>query len=328
MLEEYLISGTEVIEAWFPVGCMEEAQTRTFPMTGLEPQAFTALAGQGLLLEAAEVVLLRSIKHLRKSMCAYVTQFILRKDKVVAAIHIAIMLHDGSMTALLGIDADTWLHAHPTCKGGIEKLDKNLAHIVSHPFVEDDAHEVSPFLGANAEGSNGTVLVEELCKMPPVAMLLDALHDRTYLQVLALQLVAVEAVEAQRVFGIMVVGSRHRVPLDIIFIEHPDTIDNSLPSAVALSIESVGIVLFLSAVDADTDEPAFVVKELAPFGCQQGAVCLNAVADALASPIVLLQLDDLLVEAERLEHWFAAMPCKEHVWCLLKLDVVADVLFQ
>ena len=42
-------------------------------MTGLEPRALTALAGKGFLLETAEMVLLRAIKHLRQAVLAYVT---------------------------------------------------------------------------------------------------------------------------------------------------------------------------------------------------------------------------------------------------------------
>ena len=83
---------------------------------------------------------------------------------MVAGIHIAVVLHDGCMTALLSIDADTWLRAHPSRQCGIEELHKDFAHIVAHPFVEDGAHEVTPFFGTDAERRNGTILIEELGK--------------------------------------------------------------------------------------------------------------------------------------------------------------------
>ena len=82
------------------------------------------------------------------------------------------------------------------------------------------------------------------------------------------------------------------------------------------------------AVDADAHEPAFVVEELAPLGREQQAVRLNAVADALPSPVVLLQPHGLLVERKRSEHGFAAVPGKKHVGCLLQLNVVAHEAFE
>ena len=73
VLEEDLIACTEIIEAWLAVGCLEETQARALAVTCLEPQALAALAGKSLLLQAAETVLLRSVKHLRQAVRAYVT---------------------------------------------------------------------------------------------------------------------------------------------------------------------------------------------------------------------------------------------------------------
>ena len=164
--------------------------------------------------------------------------------------------------------------------------------------------------------------------MPPVAMLLDTLHDRTYLQVLALQLVAEEMIESKWVLGIMMIGSRHCVPLYAVFVEQFNAIHHSLPSAFSLGIEAVGIMLLLSSVDADAHKPAFVMEELAPFGCKIESIGLNAVADALAASIVLLKPNCLFVEAERFEHRLTSVPGEEHIGHLLDLDVVADVLLK
>ena len=166
---------------------------------------------------------------------------------MVAGIDVAIALHDGCVTALFGIDADAWFRAHPSGEGGIEELHKNFSYIVAHPFVEDGTHEVSPLFGSDAEGSDGTVFVEELCQVSAVAMLLDAFHDGTYLQELAIQLIAEEVVEGYRVLGIEVVGGRHCVPLNMIFVEEADAVHHFLPGSLALNIATVGIVLFLCA---------------------------------------------------------------------------------
>ena len=73
MLEENLVAGTKVVETRLAVGCVEEAQTGTFAVTGLEPGALSALAGERFLLHPAEAVLLRAVEHLRQSVRAYVT---------------------------------------------------------------------------------------------------------------------------------------------------------------------------------------------------------------------------------------------------------------
>ena len=155
MLEEYLVAGTEVVEAWLAIGGMQKTQAGTFAMTGFQPFALAALAGKGFFLEAAESGLLLAIYHLRQSVGKDITQPILRKDKMVATVHIAVMLHDNSMTAFLGIDTDTWCHTHPTGKSGIKDIHEHFAHIVPNPFVEDIAEELSPFGRLNAIGSNG-----------------------------------------------------------------------------------------------------------------------------------------------------------------------------
>ena len=73
MLEKNLITGAEIIESRLSVGCFEEAEARTFAVARLEPEALAALAGEGLLLEPAEVVLLCTVEHLGQAVLAYIT---------------------------------------------------------------------------------------------------------------------------------------------------------------------------------------------------------------------------------------------------------------
>ena len=105
------------------------------------------------------------------------------------------MFHDCCMSALFGIDASARLYAHPSGKCGIEELYEDFSHIVAHPFVEDVAHEMSPLLGADTEGGNGTVFIEELRKMSAVCVFSNTFYYGTYLEELAMQLVAKEAIK-------------------------------------------------------------------------------------------------------------------------------------
>ena len=141
-----------------------------------------------------------------------------------------------------------------------------------------------------------------------------------------MQFIAEKVVKCKGVLRIMMVGCRHCVPLHTIVVQELDAVHHLLPCSTTLNIESVGIVLLLGTVDADAHEPSFVVEELTPFGGEQGAVGLYAVADALASSIIALQPDCLFVEAEGSEHGLASVPGEEHIGHLLHLDVVADVL--
>lgn len=328
MMEEDLITCTKVIETRLAIGRLLESQARALSMTSLKPLAFTTLAGKRLLLQAREAILLSPIKHLRQAVCADIAQLVLREDEVVAGIHIAIMLHDRCMTTFLSIDTNTRLCTQPAGKGGIEELHKDLAHITLHPFIEDDTHEPPPLFWPNTEGCYRAILVEELGQMPAIAVLLDALHDRTDLQELALELVAEELVEGKRVLGVMMIGSRHRIPLYTIIVEHLDAIHHLLPCALPLNVEPISIVLLFGSVNTDAHEPTLVVKELTPLWREQSAVGLDAVADALASAIIALQSDCLLIKAERPQHGFAAMPSEKHIRHLLNTYVVVDVLLE
>lgn len=195
MLEENAIAGTKIIESGFSVGSMEETKTRTFAMTGLEPFALATLSGQCFPFESAELALFGAVKHLWQAICTYVAQFILWEDEVVAGIDIAVVFHDGCVSALFGIDTNAWFYAHPSGKCGIEELYEDFSYIVAHPFVKYVAHEMSPFLGADTEGGNGTVFIEEMCKMPAVGVFANTFYYGTYLEELAMQFVAEEAIK-------------------------------------------------------------------------------------------------------------------------------------
>ena len=96
------------------------------------------------MLEKAETLLLRAIEHLDERLLTDVAQMVLGAHEVVAGIDVAIGLHDGSMTALLGVGADARSLTHPIGERTIEDLDKDAAYIGSHPFVENGAEEIAP----------------------------------------------------------------------------------------------------------------------------------------------------------------------------------------
>ena len=102
MVEELQIAGTQIIEAWLPVTVGEEAVLGTLTVTSKQEATLTALLGKALVLDIGKGLLPLTIEHLRKGVLTNVSQQVLRSDKVIAAVHIAIPFHNAGMAAAPG----------------------------------------------------------------------------------------------------------------------------------------------------------------------------------------------------------------------------------
>ena len=80
-------------------------------------------------------------------------------DTVVAGIDIAVVLDDERAAALLRMDADRRRVADPGIEGPLEVHDKDLAHIVTDPFLVDGNEKVAVLLGNDRPGSDFALLV-------------------------------------------------------------------------------------------------------------------------------------------------------------------------
>ena len=151
MLEKHAVAFAQIVT---PVG--QDAVLGTLAIAGEEPLALPAFVGQGVLLHATEAGLLFAIHHLYERGLVDVTEFVLRKDEVVARIYVAVELHDTGMTARTGHRAYAWRHAAPVAQRGVEQLDEHLAHVtVTGPFVEDGTEELAPLARTDAVGVKG-----------------------------------------------------------------------------------------------------------------------------------------------------------------------------
>ena len=88
-----VISLTEIVQPRLSILIFLETVLRAFAMAGELHVALLALAGQRGMLQAAECLLLFAVKHVDERLLPDVSQFVFRKDEVVAGIHIAIVLH-------------------------------------------------------------------------------------------------------------------------------------------------------------------------------------------------------------------------------------------
>jgi hypothetical protein len=98
MFKESLIALTEIVEMGLAIdgdGC---AVARTLAVTGEKPLAGTTLTGERSVLLTGKGLLLGAEHHLADGLLADVSQPMLRKDEMVAAIDIAVPFHHAHMT--------------------------------------------------------------------------------------------------------------------------------------------------------------------------------------------------------------------------------------
>ena len=164
--------------------------------------------------------------------------------------------------------------------------------------------------------------------MASVCMTGLTLYHRGELQEAAADAVAKEAVESQRLMHIGLVDSGHGIPFHTIFIEHLYGTHHTFPGATAGCIEAIGIVHGLGTVDAKAHQPMFLGQETAPLGSEQQSVGLQAVVYTLATTVIALEPDSILIEGERAQKGFATMPGKLDIRHLLHLYIALDELLQ
>ena len=92
MFEERFVARAQVIQSGLPIRCLEKAVLGALAMTGKAHLAFTAAAGQPLTLLQAKLPLLLGSHQVDHMMLCDVAEQIVRLDKVVTRIEIAVML--------------------------------------------------------------------------------------------------------------------------------------------------------------------------------------------------------------------------------------------
>lgn len=113
----------------------------------------------------------------------------------------------------------------------------------------------------------------------------QSLNDRCELQKLTAVFLE-EAVELQRMIGIIGIHHRHRIPFYPVFLQQFDALHHLLPRWFSRSRQPVMVMIRLRTIDRDAYQPMVLGEKLAPFIGQQRAVGLNYVVDAPASSIL------------------------------------------
>ena len=315
MGEELAVAGAEIVEARLAVAVGQKAVLGTLTVTGEEPAALAALAGQRRLLLLPKLALAVAVEQGGEGLLADVAQAVLRPDKMVARVDGAVGLHHGGLTAGGRHRADAGRHTAPVGQGGIEELNEHTPDVAAYPLVIDGAEESSPLVGGDA------------------AVGLVGFHNGRELQEFATDL-SEKFIEPNRAFDIGGINRRHRVPLHLVTLKEGDASHHVVPRAATEASPHPpptgggDIVQRLGTIDADTHEEMVVVEETAPLIGEQRAVGLQAVVNVAITGVLLLQFQGFFIEGEWTQQRFAAVPSEEYIRGGLRLDILAGKLLQ
>ena len=306
MMVELPIALAKAVEARVAIAVGGGTVFGAFAVACEEHVALAALAWQRLVLEQTEALLLGAVEHFDERLLVEVAQTVLGAHEVVARIDVAVSLHHGSVSALVGVGADGGCGAHPVGKRAVEEFHIDGSHIALHPLVEDGTEEAPPLLGG--DGALGAYDGREL-----EVGTADGLE---------------ETVEGERMVGVEAVDGGHGVPLDAMLLQQADGVQDGVEGGSAVGGETVAVVQGSGSVDGEAHEEMVFGKKLAPFVVEEGAVSLQAVGDLPPLGVAPLQLNGLAVEVQGLQRGLSAVPCEEHLGHGLRLDVLAGELLE
>ena len=153
MVVKHFPAGTKVVQPRLAIFCKCKTVFRTFAIAGKKKLAFLTLTWQSIVFVGSEFQLTFRIHHRSKRFVIDISEFVFRKNKVVARIHIAIELHHTCMSAMFGQRTHTGLNAHPVGKCRVEHLNVEFPHIFFDPLVEKCAQKFSPLYRFHREVS-------------------------------------------------------------------------------------------------------------------------------------------------------------------------------
>ena len=248
--KELVVALAKVVQPWLAIGSDGKSVFRAFAVAGKQVVALLALTGQGVELHGSKLILAVGVEHLRECGLVDVAQLIFRKHKMVATINVAIIFHNGCMTATARHGTYAWLMAHPIAEGGIEDLHKHLAYVVAHPFVENCTEEIAPLHRTHTEIRERKVgaFVLNVRQMSAIGMAMNAFNDGGELQI-ATAYALKEIIKLQGIVGIKVVDHRHGVPLHAMLVEQTNALHHLMERGQTGTSATVFVVKLLRTIN-------------------------------------------------------------------------------
>ena len=116
--------------------------------------------------------------------------------------------------------------------------------------------------------------------------MLVELGERNELQVFDAK-AAVEPVQLFRTVDVCPAEHAQDVEFDLVLMQQFDAPDDTLPGASAFFVKAVQIVDLFGAVQRNAEQPAVILKKVAPILIQQDRVRLERIAHGLPSAAIL-----------------------------------------
>lgn len=327
MVKKGIVAGAEIVEPRLSVRRESETILGTLAVAGEEVRARQTLLRKRSALALAKGSLRLPVNHLDQRRGADVAKQVLREDKVVARVDVAVLFESQSVAASLRKDADPRRGSDPVGKRGIEDLNEDLSDIVPNPFVEDRYQKTPPLRRRNRIGCHLDVVERLGGRGERLVRIVGALHGGRKLDVSAAQRLE-EAVKLQRAVGIEIVHDgknveRHIEPLQKLYAPN-----HVRMRAYPPGILPVFVVLLRGAVDGDTYQKVVLLEEATPLLREQSAVRLQRVVYVFPPAVLLLQRECLLIKGDGAEQRLSAVPGEENVGRGLRADVLLHEKLQ
>ncbi len=144
--EELPVAGTEIIKSRLSVRGFDKSVLGALAIADKPDRTAAAVLRQALELIPSELLLLGRASYTGHASLHYIAQKVSRLHKVIARVHIPVMLHGQGRSAGLGEGADAGRRSRPGGQSHIEDLDEYAAHIPLHPFIEDGYQKLAVLL--------------------------------------------------------------------------------------------------------------------------------------------------------------------------------------
>ncbi len=278
--EENPVARTEIIKTGFTFRRLDEPVLGTLAVADEEELTPAAVCGQGIELISAELALLPGTSQLGHLLLGDIAQQVPGLHKVIAGVHIAIVLHCHGGSAGRREGADARGNARPGGQSNIKDLHKGLAHVPLHPFIEDGDQETAILLGLDRTVCDGVALLK--------AGIIISLNYGYELDEIGLDLISEKAVNLQRMIGIGGMNCGQDIVVYLVLSQEPGCFHHPVKGGLACFIYPVGIVKISRPVQAQADEEVVLMEEFAPFVVKKGAIGLHGVQNAHIRTTVFL----------------------------------------
>src|ERR1022692_3275673 len=242
-------------------------------------------------------------------------------DEMVARVKVAIVLHDGRLSARLAKHAERRLSQHPGRQHRVEELDIDAPKVTAHPLIEDI--DEKPAVRFRLHGPLRHLIAPRRWRS---AVAVGTFDDREELIVARSQLVPEESIHGQRIFAVGGVDGTKHVEVYLVPLHQANRLHDPFERALAGFVPPVRAVHVAWSIQTNANQEPISAQERAPLVIQQDAVGLNRMLDRDARlPVTLRRFRREAVKVEAHERGLTALPGNRDFGNRMGLDGLANV---